>query len=261
MICLIDFDSILYKAVYRVVSFNEIRTALSRYETKAEAKEWLLQEVYEQGINRAENEILKILNYIDSLIPEKIVSNELYITTCEKSFRKNLSKTYKANRKKNSYVWLLREHYRNNGAHFSSTLEADDLISIRAKNLGIGNYIVVSLDKDLKQIGGHYWSYYTTKSFDFFGDPVLNEYGDQETEFKQKEIEFIEPMEAEKIFWTSMLVGDASDNIMGVKGIGSKTAEKLLKESKSLFMTVARTYLTKSTKKDFRINYKLLRLK
>lgn len=261
MTALIDFDSILYKAVYRVVSRNEIRNAFLRFGSKDEVKQWFLEEVYNEGINRAENQLLQILNFLEEKLPNQITSNELFITTCEKSFRKNLSKTYKANRKKNDYVWLLREHYRNNGANFSSTLEADDLISIRARQLGVDNYVVVSIDKDLKQIGGHYWSYYTQKSFDFFGDPVLNEYGDQTTEFKQKEVEFIEPIEAEKIFWTSMLVGDASDNIKGVKGIGSKGAEKLLNNSKNLFITVARTYLTKSNKKEFITNYKLLKLK
>lgn len=261
MVALIDLDSILYKAVYRVVSIREMRTTLELNENKDMAKQWLKEEVYNEGINRCENEILKILNYVDELLPFPISSNELFITTCEKSFRKNLCKTYKSNRKRNDYVWLLREHYRHNGAKCSNTLEADDLISIRAKELGVGNYIIISPDKDLKQIGGHFWSYYSIKSYDFCDEPILNEFGVHVSEYKQKEVEFIDEETAQTLFWKQMLMGDASDNISGLRGIGEKTAEKILAKSKNKFITTARQYLTKSTKKEFRTNYKLLKLK
>lgn len=261
MIALIDLDSILYKAVYKVVSIQEMRNALSTAESKDHARQWLREEVYNEGINRCENEILKMLNYLDDISGGQVSGSELFITTCEKSFRKNLSKTYKANRKRNDYVWMLREHYRFNGAKYSNTLEADDLISIRAKELGIGNYIVVSPDKDLKQIGGHYWSYYSIKSKDLHGEYILNEYGFHEIEYKQKELEFITEKEAEKLFWKQMLMGDSSDHIQGVKGIGEKTAEKILNQTKSPFVATAREYLKKSTKKEFRTNYRLLKLK
>lgn len=269
MIALIDLDSILYKAVYRVVSIQEMRNALStafakfeeREQAKAHAQQWLSEQVYNEGLNRCENEILKILDYLDELSGSKVEGSELFITTCERSFRKNLSKTYKANRKRNEYVWLLREHYRFNGAKYSNTLEADDLISIRANALGVGNYIVVSPDKDLRQIGGHYWSYYSVKSKDFHGDYILNEYGFHETEYKQKEIEFIPKEEAERMFWKQMLTGDTSDNIQGLKGVGDKTAEKILSNSANPFITTAREYLKRGSKKEFRTNFKLLKLK
>lgn len=261
MTALIDLDSILYKAVYRVVSVHQMREALTELKDKEKARQWLREEVYNEGINRCENEILKMLNYLGEIFPFEISSNELFITTCEKSFRKNLSKTYKSNRKKNDYVWMLREHYRFNGAKFSSTLEADDLISIRAKELGIGNYVILSMDKDLKQIGGYFWSYYSQKSKDFYGNEIVNEYGFSEIEYKQKEVEFIDKETADKLFWAQMLMGDSSDNIQGLKGIGVKTAEKILKDAKNNFISVARQYLTKSTKKEFRTNYKLLKLK
>jgi len=38
-----------------------------------------------------------------------------------------------------------------NDAKYSDTLEADDLVAIRARELGVKNCIVVSPDKDLKQ--------------------------------------------------------------------------------------------------------------
>lgn len=261
MLALIDLDSVLYKAVYRVVSVSQMRGALLTNESKEGAKQWLKEEVYNEGINRCENEILKMLNYLDEILPYPITSNEIFITTAEKSFRKNLSKTYKANRKKNDYVWLLREHYRHNGAYYSNTLEADDLISIRARELGVGNYVIVSPDKDLKQIGGYYWSYYTVKSFDFHGEPIINDVGIHESEYKQKQVDFIDEKEANLLFWKQMLIGDSADNVKGIYRVGEKTANKILNNSKNPFIATARQYLTKSTKKHYRENYKLLKLK
>lgn len=262
MIALIDLDSILYKAVYKVVSVREMRTALEVSESKDDAKQWLKEEVYHEGINRCENEILKILNHVDSLLGGDVISgSEVFITTAEKSFRKNLSKTYKSNRKKNDYVWLLREHYKMNGAFYDSSLEADDLISLRAKELGIGNYVLISMDKDLKQIGGHYWSFYSEKSKDMQGNYILNEFGIYETEYKQKQVDFITPKESELFFWTQMLVGDSSDNIKGVPKIGRKTAEKILNGKENLFTSVAREYLKRDLKEEFKTNYELLKLK
>src|SRR5690606_31239133 len=105
---------------------------------------------------------------------EDIAEWELYITTCSRNFRKEISSDYKSNRKKNNYVWLLREHYINNGAFCSDTLEADDLIADRISELKKGDYLIISIDKDLKQLGGYYWSYYKQKSKDHYGELVIN---------------------------------------------------------------------------------------
>lgn len=259
MIGLVDFDSVLYKAVYRVVSFGEMRRAIENY-GKENAKQWLLETVYNEGLNRAENIMLEIQNHLESIFFESIDSWEIFITTSTKNFRYEIDANYKSNRKKNNYVWLLREHYRNNGAICSEVLEADDLIANRVSDLKKGEYIIISIDKDLKQLGGYYWSYYKQKSKDFNGDLVLNEFGNAETEYKQKEVEFISEDEAKKFFYTQMLVGDASDNIKGLKGIGFKRAEYLLMDSKNYFITTARAYIEKSTKEDFRKNYNLIKL-
>jgi len=159
MTALIDLDSLLYKAVYKIVTISEMREALSKF-GKEGARQWMMEEVYNEGINRCENELLKTQEYLQSIFFEEITSFELFITTCTKSFRKSLRSDYKANRKRNDYVWMLRDHYMINGAHHSDTHEADDLIADRAKELGIYDCIIVSMDKDLKQIGGYYWSYY-----------------------------------------------------------------------------------------------------
>lgn len=260
MTALIDLDSILYQSVYRIVSFNQMRSKLVEL-GKENARQWLNEEVYNEGINRCENELLKMQRFVNDCFFEEITSYELFITTCTKSFRKEIAPVYKSNRRKNDYVWMLREHYKMNGAHHSDTLEADDLISIRAKELGLGNYIIFSIDKDLRQIGGYIWSYYKIKSVDSDGEPVLSEYGIQEREYKQKSVEYISPQDSSLFFWSQMLIGDSGDNVKGLHKVGVKTAEKILRESKCLWFTTAREYIKRNQKEDFKINYQLLKLK
>ena len=259
MTALIDFDSIIYTSVYKCVSFAQIKDALKRY-TKDEAREWLKAEVYFKGVNRCENELLKMQSYLQSIFLDDITKWELYITTCTKSFRKELSQEYKAKRKKNNYVWMIREHYKFNNAFFSDTHEADDLIAKRSKELGKDNCIVVSLDKDLKQIGGWLWSYQKETELDFNGKPILNEYGSKNRVFKYKSIEWISQNEADLFFWKQMLMGDSGDGIKGLHRVGTKTADKILKDAKNLFITVAREYISRGQKDDFYTTYKLLKL-
>lgn len=259
MILLIDLDSILYASVYRLVSIKDMRDAIDNY-GKENAKQWLREIVYNEGLDRCENSIQSIRDFVQNNYFEEITGVETYITTCTNSFRKAISPSYKANRRPNKYVWMLRHHYAMNGAFSSDTHEADDLIANRARELGIGNYVICSIDKDLKQIGGHYWSYYRHKIKGEDGEFVVNEFGYNETEYKQKQIDFITPEEADLLFWKQMLVGDTADNIAGLKKVGEKTAEKILQTSVCHFVTVARQYINRGQKEDFWTNYKLLKL-
>lgn len=256
---LIDLDSLLYKACYKVISISQMREALELYE-KEQAKQWFLETVYEESINRCENELLKTQQYLQEVFFEEIDSFELFITTCTKSFRKELSSEYKANRKRNKYVWMLRDHYVMNGAEHSDIYEADDLIADRAKELGVGNYIVVSMDKDLKQLGGFYWSYYKTRSKDMEGEYIEDEFGGYVMEYQQKDVDFISKEAAEHIFWTQVLTGDTSDNVKGLWRVGEKTAEKILSKSNRPHIATMREYVKRNQKEDFYINYKLLKL-
>ena len=259
MKALIDLDSILYKAVYRIVSFRQMREAIENY-GKESARQWLMEEVLTQSINRCENELLSMQNYISEVFFEEVTSYELFITTCSKSFRKELEPSYKSNRKRNNYVWMVREHYRNNGAFYSETHEADDLIARRTKELGHGNYIIFTMDKDLKQLGGHYWNYYKQRTKDMQGEYILNDFGGHEMEFKQKNVEFITDQEADLFFWNQMLTGDAGDCVKGLHRVGKVTAEKILKDCYMPCITVMREYIKRNQKSDFWTTYKLLKL-
>ena len=259
MVALIDFDSILYSAVYKVVSISQMKNAISLY-GKQKAKQWLEQEVYIEGVIRCENELLKMREYLSTIFLEGITSEELYITTCTNSFRKEISAEYKSKRKKNKYVWMLREHFKFNNAIFSDTHEADDLIYQRAKELGEDNCIIISIDKDLKQIGGWIWSYYKTPEKDEYGSLILNEYGNKNMIYKYDFVDFICKKEADLFFWKQMLMGDAGDGIQGLKRVGLKTAEKILSNHYNPFLTVAREYIKRNQKDDFYKTYNLLKL-
>lgn len=83
MIALIDLDSKLYSAVYKIVSIRQMREAIETL-GKENAKQWLLEEVYNEGLNRLENDLLKTQEYLQSIFFE-ISEWELYITTCTKN--------------------------------------------------------------------------------------------------------------------------------------------------------------------------------
>jgi len=259
MIALIDLDSILYTSVYKVVSRKHIRDAIISH-GKEVARQWLLEQVYNLGLKRVEDRIGEIKLHLEENTFFDNISFELFITTCTKSFRKKLAPSYKANRKPNNYVWLLRNHFIINDAKFSDTLEADDLIAIRAKELGKLNCIIVSPDKDLKTIGGLYWSYYRIPEKDCFGDFIIDEEGNLVKTFKQREPIYLTDDDASFLFWQQMIIGDTADNIKGLHKWGKVKSEKILKESSCYWFTVARKYIELNQKKDWKINYSLLKL-
>src|SRR5690606_22720701 len=64
--------------------------------------------------------------------------------------------------------------------------------------------VIVSIDKDLKMIPGYHFH-----------------------PFKE-ELEYVNITDANAFFFHQMLTGDRTDNIIGLKGIGPKTADKML---------------------------------
>lgn len=100
-------------------------------------------------------------------------------------------------------------------------IEADDLIYSAAKEMNEQGFDVsiVSSDKDLYQILNP-----KVRIIDPFKDKITNE----SDFFAEK------GFEVEKLPFFFALLGDTSDNIPGVKGIGQKGAEELVKNFKSL---------------------------
>lgn len=145
-----------------------------------------------------------------------------------KGHRHALFPAYKANRdptppELRRQFALCREYCRHLGVpEFASDVhEADDLIGtlatrMRATGLRV---TVVSRDKDLSQLvgpGDHYWDY---------ADSVEYRYEDLPARFG---------VQPERMADYLALMGDASDNIPGVPGIGPKTAAALMRRYASL---------------------------
>jgi 5'-3' exonuclease len=139
----------------------------------------------------------------------KAASYFLYLSN-EESYRKIVDASYKANRpqEKPKHLEPLREHLVMSwSVSFAADgLEADDEISLKAhflKEKG-APYCVVSIDKDLQQIPGYHYNFVRQ---DFFE---------------------VSEQEAKKHFWKQMLIGDGSDNVKGVLGIGPVKAGKAI---------------------------------
>lgn len=98
--------------------------------------------------------------------------------------------------------WLMEKPY----TIVSVNEEADDVIS-RAM---IAGHVGASPDKDLNNTPGSRYNFNTKKLY-----------------------EVSEP-EARHNFYTQMLVGDTADNIPGIRGVGPKTAAKLLQSCKTV---------------------------
>lgn len=151
------------------------------------------------------------------------------------NFRKTLYPEYKANRKQPAprmlgecQEFLFKEWE----AIMTHGYEVDDAIGM---NHHPETTIVVSIDKDLKQLPGEHYN------------------------FVKYEFEIVDEETAERNFWTQMLVGDASDNIKGIDGIGPVKAKRILdgKDVTQMYDTVKEIY---NDDEQFLLNFRLLRI-
>jgi len=154
----------------------------------------------------------------ESIIEELFTEGYAMAMGGQSNFRTELYPEYKVNRAKSKSTrpeWYhdLKSDIVNDyeGCVYTENCEADDLVSIWAyqKKKAKQPYIVVSVDKDLDCIPGKHYN------------P------------RKKQIYEITPQQASLFFYKQLLMGDPVDNIPGVKGVGPKTAEKLLKDAKS----------------------------
>ena len=132
--------------------------------------------------------------------------------TGKNNFRYGLSPIYKAQRPSEKPVTLeLARDYlvQEWQAKVTDGIEADDAIATEANALGFDNVIIVSIDKDFKQLPCLIYNYQKQTWLQ------VSEWGSKIN------------------FYTQVLVGDQADNIKGVDGIGPKKAAKALEECKT----------------------------
>ena len=146
------------------------------------------------------------------------------------NFRVDLYPDYKGNRKKSKSTrpdWFLdlksdiESGYE--GCVFSDNCEADDLVRIWATECDNADIkrIVISVDKDLDCISGlHY-------------NP------------RKGSIYTVEQEDANYFYWKQILMGDSTDNIPGLPGIGPKKADAILAHNTKYKDSVCRAYYNK----------------
>lgn len=143
---------------------------------------------------------------IDNIIIQTQASEVIIYLSGDNNFRKQKHPTYKAHRKdalRPTYERALLEYLRSNfQCEQEDTLEADDLLGINQKH----NTVLCSTDKDLDMIAGEHFN------------------------FVRNEAYFISPEDADYFFMCQLLTGDVTDNVAGIRGIGPKKADKLLRD-------------------------------
>jgi len=163
-----------------------------------------------------------------------------YVTKGE-CFRHELSSIYKANRAdipKPALINDIQEYMiKQWDAVVCEGIEADDALGIAQCAAPPGQTIICTTDKDLDCIPG---LHYNWNSYKIYG---------------------VTPDQALVNFWGQVLTGDNVDNIIGLKGIGPKKAEKILEDVDIADMrgAVLQAYLDAGrTEQDFNLNCKLI---
>jgi len=151
--------------------------------------------------------------YQGYLTGKKNFRNEIAVTAAYKGIRKTA---------KPKHYQLLRDYME---SAWSFTMiedqEADDAIGIAAYEMEVGEYCICSIDKDLDMLRGDHYN------------------------FVKDERYFITEEEGIKNFYKQLLMGDRVDNIIGIKGIGTVKAERLLKECKNeneMYLAILEAY-------------------
>jgi len=157
------------------------------------------------AVSEHEPEEIAILR-LDQMMMDLLTKDDKHITflTGPNNFRKAINPEYKANRKdkpKPVHLQACRNYLvQEYGAIITDGYEADDALGFHQTE----DTIICSIDKDLMMIPGAHYN------------------------FIKKEYTEVSELDGLKSFYRSMLVGDTSDNIVGVKGIGKVKAAKII---------------------------------
>lgn len=171
--------------------------------------------------------IARTAEFMEELVMKPWVGDYQGYLTGSNNFRKDIAVTapYKGNRiaEKPIHYELIREYLvKAWGCEVVEGQEADDAIGIKSYSYeDTEDYVVMSIDKDLDMIRGWHYNFIKDKKY------------------------FIDDQQAIKHFYTQILTGDRVDNIVGLKGIGPKKAEKILEDcttEQELYDAVLKAY-------------------
>lgn len=165
--------------------------------------------------------IARLKELLENTLGETEVDEYEVFLTGPGNFRYDLYPDYKANRRDkplpvhlNACLEYLKKEWE---AVLCEGWEADDALGMAQD----GGTIICSIDKDLRQIPGKHYN------------------------FVKKEFDLITPARGWYNFYSQLLIGDNSDNIKGVNGIGPVRAKRMLEGCQSeqeLFDVVRSAY-------------------
>lgn len=148
-----------------------------------------------------------IMYYIETAYEPS--TKDIYLTDQRNNYRKQIDTEYKGNRRGAAKPLLLSGIMKylktKHNAKVARGEEADDRLGIEQCK-GKDSTVIVTTDKDLLMIPGLHYNH------------VKNEF------------RYVSPEEGQRTFWTQMIMGDSTDNIKGVPGIGPKKAAKAVED-------------------------------
>ncbi len=229
MLALIDGDVVVYRAAFAA---QKTKICVENYETetidylpekmtKTDVIEYLKEYREEYGTGYSIYPVVTTepvfhafhnANQIIKSIVEKTGCDryEVYISG-DNNFRYDLAtiQPYKANRpEKPVHYAKVREHLiLKHGAKIVNGQEADDMLGIQ--QCSRSDTIICSVDKDLKMIPGQHY------------DIVKGEFT------------LISEFDGYKNFYTQVVIGDTTDNIPGIRGMGPIRTSRLLEDAKT----------------------------
>jgi len=170
---------------------------------------------YEMGANTLEEAIAGIDSRIHTILNKTKADEYMGFLTLGKCFRYSVAETkaYKHNRPggmKPPIFYALRSYLQQPPYNFYAVdgLEADDCVSVYSTIIAETegeSYTICSPDKDvLKQVPGNHYNY------------------------QKMEWVFTSDKAGELFLWKQTLMGDSTDGIPGIPGLGAKTADKLV---------------------------------
>lgn len=198
---LVDADPICYRACQAAEEELEFSQDLT-----------MIVGDFRRGQQIVKQEIRKLTTRFDT---EDVV---LFFTG-SKNFRKEVDPTYKSHRIKRKpagYVKLKNWAMKQWKSYMEERLEADDLLGIHATSGKYESFVLISPDKDLRQI------------------PCRQYDGTNEFE--------VSPADGEFKLWEQVLTGDITDGYKGVPGVGAKKAKAILSSCEAYWPTVVATY-------------------
>jgi DNA polymerase-1 len=152
------------------------------------------------------DDLIRAIEYSNFLIDrcwDRFFTKPVLFLSGSSNFRYSIDKDYKGNRKapRPPFYDAIREYMVLEWkAEISDGYEADDVVGTRVDPFSV----ICSIDKDMNTIPGFHYNYIKDEFYE-----VTEE-------------------EAAFYFWKQCLVGDTTDNVKGIKGIGEVKASKLL---------------------------------